>query len=197
MKQFESEGNVKARKNNSYHKLTESEELTILEAEVSNPLMYLLKICRQVHATTGTSVFESIVCCFLQRSNFSRKKLSNVAVQHNELLRQCFSADCDNYIPEMMVFVDKTGCDRQSSMRSFGYALRGNLSLIIVNIIITVNPISKGQHARNVRLVCRGIRVSAVAAVMLDGLVTVQCSKENIDENLFCSFIEQHLLPHL
>ena len=39
--------------------------------------------------------------------------------------------------------------------------------------------------------------MSTVAAVMLDGLVTVQCSKENINEGLFCSFIEQHLLPHL
>ena len=54
-----------------------------------------------------------------------------------------------------------------------------------------------GQRARNVRLMYRGIRVSAVAAVMLDGLVTVQCCRESINEDRFCSFIEQHLLPHL
>ena len=43
----------------------------------------------------------------------------NLAKQHNELLRQCFMAQCEMYDPDMMVFVDETGCDRCSSMRKF------------------------------------------------------------------------------
>jgi transposase len=44
---------------------------------------------------------------------------------------------------------------------------------------------------------CRGIKVSAVAAVALDGLVSVQCSRDSINEDVFCEFLERHLLPHL
>ena len=32
---------------------------------------------------------------------------------------------------------------------------------------------------------------------MLDGLVSVQCSRDSINEDVFCDFLEQYLLPHL
>ena len=54
-----------------------------------------------------------------------------------------------------------------------------------------------GQRARNVRLMCRGLKVSAVAAVALDGFVSVQCSMQSVNEDVFCDFLERHLLPHL
>ena len=44
---------------------------------------------------------------------------------------------------------------------------------------------------------CRGVKVSAVAAVALDGLVSVQCSWDSINEDVFCDFLERHLLPYL
>ena len=55
VRRFESEGNVQARKNKGYHKLTATEEIAILEVVVENPSMYLREICRKVYATTGTS----------------------------------------------------------------------------------------------------------------------------------------------
>ena len=63
-------------------------------------------------------------------------------------------------------------------MRKFGYAMRG-------------------QPAKNVCLMCRGIKVSAITGVAFDGLVTVQCSIENVNEDMFCDFVEKDLLPHL
>ena len=48
-----------------------------------------------------------------------------VANQRNEQLRLSFVSDCEIYSPEMMVFVDETGCDNRDSMRKFGYALKG------------------------------------------------------------------------
>ena len=80
--------------------------------------MYLLK--------TGATISESGVCRFLQRNNFSRKKLHHVARQRNEQLRSSFTTDCEIYSPEMMFFLDETGCD------------------------------NRGQHATCVRLLCRG-----------------------------------------
>ena len=75
-------------------------------------------------------ITESAVCRFLQCNNFSRRKLTNLAKERNELLRQCFMAQCEMYDPDMMVFVDETGCDRCSSMRKFGYALKGKHIII-------------------------------------------------------------------
>lgn len=125
VKQFDDKGTVAAKKNKGYHKLSDYEEFAILEALVERPFMYLKEVCRHVYDATGTVITESAVCRFLQRNNFSHKKLTNLAKQRSELLRQCFMSQCEIYDPDMMVFVDETGCDRRSSMRKFGYALKG------------------------------------------------------------------------
>lgn len=44
---------------------------------------------------------------------------------------------------------------------------------------------------------CRGTKISAVAAVALDGFVSVQCSRDSVNEDVFCNFLERHLLPYL
>ena len=54
-----------------------------------------------------------------------------------------------------------------------------------------------GQRALNICLMCRGIKVSAVAVMALDGLIRVRCSRDSINEVVFCDFLERHLLPHL
>ena len=54
-----------------------------------------------------------------------------------------------------------------------------------------------GQRALNIRLMCRGIKVSAVAVMALDGLIRVWCSRDSINEVVFCDFLERHLLLHL
>ena len=54
-----------------------------------------------------------------------------------------------------------------------------------------------GHRAKNVCLMCWGIKVSAVAAVALDGLVSVQCSRDSINGDAIYNFLERHLLPHL
>ena len=125
VKRFKEEGTVASRKNEGYHKLTDYEEFAILEAVVENPSIYLKEICRHVCNVTGTVITESAVCRFLQRNNFSHKTLSNIARQRSELLRQYFMAECEQYDADMLVFVDETGCDRRTSMRKFGYALKG------------------------------------------------------------------------
>ena len=68
---------------------------------------------------------KSTICRFLKRNNFSRKRLSNIARQRSTQQRAEFQAECELYSPEMLIFVDKTGCDRRDAMRKFGYSLRG------------------------------------------------------------------------
>ena len=41
-------------------------------------------------------------------------------------------AQCKMYDPDKTVFIDKAGCDRHSSMRKFGYALKGKQNYYII-----------------------------------------------------------------
>ena len=66
-----------------------------------------------------------LFAAFYIDKNFSHKKLTKIASQCTEELREKFLIDCSAYEPEMLVFVDETGCDRRSAMRRFGYSLRG------------------------------------------------------------------------
>ena len=87
--------------------------------------MYLKEVCRHVYDATGTVITKSAVCRFLQRSNFSHKKLTNLAKQCGKLLKQYFMSHCEIYDPDMIVFVDETGRDRRFSTCKFGYSLKG------------------------------------------------------------------------
>ena len=126
VKLFHDKGTVAPTKNKGYCKLSEFEQFAILEVVIEKPSVYLKEICEHVHDLTGTVISESAVSRFLKRNNFSRKKLSNIARQRNLALRIEFVDECKNYRPDMMVFVDETGCDRRSSMRAYGYAMRGS-----------------------------------------------------------------------
>ena len=126
VKQFREQGSVSAKKNTGISKLSDIEQFAILECVLQNPAVYLREIQRYVGNVTGTeTVSESAICRFLQRNNFSRKKLSYVASQRSQVLRQEFLADCSLYSPEMLVILDESGCDKRLTMRKFGYAMKG------------------------------------------------------------------------
>ena len=124
VRKFE-DGTVEARKHKGEKTLTVYDELLIIQTILDNPSIYLYELQRRVEETTNTSVSESAICRFLHREKFSRKKLTKIASQRSEELREKFLIDCSAYEPEMLVFVDETGCDRRSAMRRFGYSLRG------------------------------------------------------------------------
>ena len=125
VRKFEEDGTVEAGKHEGEKTLTVYDELLIIQSVLDNPSIYLHELQRRVEETTSTSVTESAICRFLHRQNFSRKKLTKIASQRSEELREKFLIDCSAYEPEMLVFVDETGCDRRSAMRRFGYSLRG------------------------------------------------------------------------
>ena len=53
-----------------------------------------------------------------------------------------------------------------------------------------------GQRARDVRLLPKGKRISAIA-FMTVGLLDVHCTTDCVDEEVFCDAIEKKLLPQL
>lgn len=126
VKQFQEQGPVSAKQNAGNSILTDLEQFTILECVLRNPSVYLREIQRYVENVIGTeTVNEFAICRFLQRSNFSRKKLSYIASQRSQVLHKEFLAGCSLYSTEMLVFLDESGCDKRLTMRKFGYAMKG------------------------------------------------------------------------
>ena len=53
-----------------------------------------------------------------------------------------------------------------------------------------------GKRARDVRILCRGKRISAVASMTVDGFLDAYCTTGSVKE-VFCNFVERKLLSQL
>ena len=89
VKRFE-EGNVAAKKNKGNSKLTTLELFSIIECVLNNSAIYLCEIQQNIESVIGTVISESAICRFLQRNNFSHKKLSRIAAQRSLESREEF-----------------------------------------------------------------------------------------------------------
>lgn len=79
---------------------------------------------------------------------------------------------------DMLVFVDETGADNRNLVRKYGYSRHG-------------------KPLRVHKLLVRGERISAIACLSAAGLLDVKTIKGTTDGDIFYSFIQTHLLPHL
>lgn len=159
-------------------KLTENDRFLILELVLERPGIYLTELQRELLAATGTDVSISTIFRFLQSCGFSRTKIRSVAAQRSEDLRARYVTEVALYDRNMLVFVDETGSDRRDAMRKFGYSLRG-------------------QRCVAKRLLVRGERVSAIAALSVTGVLDFKIVRGTTNGDIFLEFIEKELLPHL
>ncbi len=74
--------------------------------------------------------------------------------------------------------VDESGSDKRTSIRKFGYALRGEPAV---------------YH----RLLVQGKRVSAIAAISSDGLVDVELTTGSVNSDKFLDFVRGSLIPNM
>ena len=86
--------------------------------------------------------------------------------------------ECSAYRPEMFVFVDETGSDRRNAMRKFGYSFVGKTPSVS-------------------RLLVRGKRFSAIAALTLDGIIATLVTSNTVTAVTFEEFIVSKLLTRL
>jgi len=165
-------------KSRSAEKLTPVIEFYVLHSILRSPGIYLREIQAELLAITGTEVWPSSICRFLKERNFSRQKLRMVAAQQDDDLRAKFACDVASYEPEMLVFLDETGCDRRNSLRKYGYSLRG-------------------KPAMSKKLLVRGERVSAIAFMSVNGILDLKVVAGNVNGEIYTDFVEKVLLPHL
>ena len=181
LKKFEQTGNVEAKKPRCRPeccKLDGHHQLYIIGLILDNPSMYLSELCSEIKSITGVEVSPSTVCKLLSNYGFTRKKIQHVALQQSIEYRGGFISDICSYQKEMIVWVDETGCDKRSLLRKFGYSLRG-------------------ERAICPRLLVRGRRISAIAAISYHGLVGVELTANSVNGDTFCDFIRGTLIPNM
>ena len=180
-KRFEDTGDVTVSKQQSrpYHrKLDDLHELFIIGIVMENPCIYLTEICQAIYEATGVKVSSSLVCRTLQRNGFSRKKASQVAKQRYIQYRAVFLSQVMAFNLKYFVWLDETGSDARNHIRKFGYALRG---------------MTPEYH----RVLSRGQRMSAIAAISSAGLVCVDLTKETVTGAKFLDFVRGTLIPEM
>ena len=103
----------------------------------------------------------------------------HVALQKNLSQRAHFIANISCYPKEMLVWVDETGCDKRDLLRKYGYSFRG-------------------ERAECKRLLVRGRRISAIAAMCWDkGILDVEMTQNSVDGEKFCDFVRGTLIPNM
>ena len=79
----------------------------------------------------------------------------------------------------MVVWVDKTGCERRDLLRKYGYSFRG-------------------MRAECKRLLVRGTRISTIAAMCWDkGILDVEMTPQSVNGEMFCDFVRGNLIPNM
>ncbi len=159
-------------------KLDPRNELFVVGLVMSNPCLYLAEIGREVEEVVGINVSASLICRLLHSYGITRKKVRQVASQRCYQLRGAFLSQCFMFNATQFVWVDETGSDARNTMRKFGYALRG---------------MTPTYH----RLLSRGERINAVAAIATSGLVAVELTKSTINGDNFYDFVRGTLIPNM
>ena len=165
-------------KHGPHKHLTEFEQLTVLQALVVNPSMYLHELCDQLEEVTGKRVHPSTICRTIQYFGMTRQKLRRVALQRSDEKRAEFMAEISQFDPSMLVWLDETGSDRRNTIRAHGYGFRG------------CTP-------ERLDLRVGGKRISAIAVMTLSGVEDAYISEDNVNGEVFGDFMRRSLLPIL
>ena len=87
-------------------------------------------------------------------------------------------ANVSMYDESMLIWLDESSCDRRSTVRKYGYSLRG-------------------IPLYDQRLLVRGTRYSAIPIVLMDSVHDVYLAEGNVNGNKFTNFVENCLVPLL
>ena len=180
--QFESTGEIQAIRHDSrpdLRVLNEHSELILIGIILNEPSIYLEELCQRVaDLLTSTTVSPSTVCRTMRRYGITRKRIRQVALQRCNALCGTFMAQCSVFSRNQFIWVDETGSDKRDHVRKYGYAIRGT------------TPVSH-------RLLARGQRVNAIAALSAEGIVAVDLVSGSVNGEKFFDFLRGSLIPNM
>ena len=94
-------------------KFTDVCQMFVLFLVLDRPGIYLREIQSELRDQLGLELSISAICKFLHLSGFTHQRLQITAIQRDEVLRAQFVAEVSMYRPEMLVYLDESGCDRR------------------------------------------------------------------------------------
>ena len=153
-------------------------ELYVIGLILHSPTLYLGEIVKLIKDNLGVDLSAATICRLLKRYGHTRKKVRQVAQQRCAALRGHFMAHISLYTCESFVWIDETGSNKKDHIRKYGYALRG------------VTPV---YH----RLLCRGERYNAIAAISCTDVLALEVRKGSINGTLFYDFLRGELFPKM
>ena len=106
--------------------------------------------------------------------------MKKYAIRRSEILIAQYMAEIEAFDPEMLVFIDETGCDRRNSIRQVGYGIRG-ITPITHRLLIYGKRIS-------------GKRISAIGVMSTRGVEDVYQVEGNVNGDIFLNFVQRCLL---
>ena len=145
---------------------------------LEKPSIYISELCQLTYDVSGVCVSEATICRLLHKCGITRKKVRQVALQRSSSLRGYFMAQVLLYSKEQFVWLDETGCDKKTFMRTYGYAI-------------------SGQTPCCHRLLVKGKRISVVAAMSTEGIIAYECFTGTLDSSRFFDFVRGTLIAQM
>lgn len=167
-----------ATRRDTLRKLDCHHRLYVVGLVMASPDLQLKEIVDKVQEITGVSVDISTICRLLAQHGLTRKKLQHVALQRTMELRSFFMASVYTFPTDMFVWIDESGSDSKDQLRRYGYALRGETAVCR-------------------KLLVRGRRVSAIAAISSQGLIALELTDSSVDGDAFFDFVRGSLVPEM
>ena len=101
MHKYETTGDVKSvqEKHGPDHKLSDQEELIVLQLFLDKPGIYLREVQHELYDATGTWVDCSTLCRTAQRLGLTRQKMRKVAIRRSDILRAQYTAEMSALTP--------------------------------------------------------------------------------------------------
>ena len=103
-------------KGEGFQKAKTPAQLLILNLVVKKPGIYVQEIQEELHNTLFLEVDISTICRFLYNSGMTRQNLCLVAKRRDEFIHLQYRLDVSVYKPDMFIFLDETGAERQNAM---------------------------------------------------------------------------------
>ena len=151
-------------------KLSEAEQLILLQILFENPGIYLDEIKEKLQELSGLSVAHSTTCVEVHELGLTRQKMSFIMSRRCQVM---------NDPARMFVFVDKTGSNQRDLHCEHGYGLRGT------------TPINLKFQTVN------GKRISVIAAMSINGVEDFYIVEGSVNGKIFCKYLCNSLLPVL
>ena len=158
--------------------LDKYQEILVVGLIMDDPSLYLQEVCHKVAEITDIHVSTTTVCCVLHKHGLTRKKIQQISLQRCSEYRGDFMAEVHLYNTAQYVWVDETGCNNKDHIRKFGYAMKGDYPVC---------------H----RIFHRGQRISAIAAMTLNGILAVDLKKGSVGGDVFFDFVGGFLIPNM